>query len=411
MALSRLNLFALKFSKVLGNKNFMEKAYWLAWSKVNGIGSTLLKRIEQKFGSLETAWSLPASDLQTVDGLGNITVEGIIASRRDISPLALFAEYEQKNRAFWTPADPEYPKLLWEIPDPPPILCHRGNLTTWLERSTVSIVGTRNPTVYGRRWAKKISIALAENGFTVVSGLADGIDAEAHKGCLEAGGNTIAVVGTGVDLVYPSKHQALYQQILQSGLVLSEYPDGTEPDRTHFPQRNRIIAGLCRATIVIEAPDRSGALITAHQANDYGRDVFALPGSLDVKESSGCHSLISRGAGIIMGIDELIESLGTMPSLDRGRLSEKLSEKSPAKNRSTNQTVNQTPSQISIPLDDLAPIQQKILNLLSFSESIGFDRIIEQANFPAGEVSGALLQLELLGAISQSPGMRYQRLI
>lgn len=371
----------------------MERAYWLAWSKVHGIGSVLLKRIQQKFGSLETAWSLPASDLKTVEGLGGVTVEGAIASRREISPLSLLAESEQRNKAFWTPADPGYPKLLWEIPDPPPIVYYRGHLTSWLERSTVGIVGTRNPSAYGRRWAKKIGMALAENGFTVVSGLADGIDAEAHKACLEVNGNAIAVVGTGVDLIYPPKNLALYQQILKTGLVLSEYPDGTGPDRKHFPQRNRIIAGLCRATIVIEAPDRSGALITAHQANDYGRDVFALPGSLDMPESRGCLNLISRGADIILGIDELLTVLGTMPGLDG--------------------VAPSVPEHIqtSIPFGELEPIQQKILDVLSFGELMGFDRIVEQVNLPAGEVSGTLLHLELLGAIAQSPGMRYQRLI
>ncbi|CAN1212723.1 DNA-processing protein DprA [Tumidithrix helvetica PCC 7403] len=362
----------------------MERAYWLAWSTIYGIGSVLLKRIYLGFGSLEAAWKAPIEELAEIEGLGKQVCEAIQRDRLSLDPQQLLTEYLSKNPDFWTPADPEYPKLLWEIPDPPPILYYRGNLKSWSERYTVGIVGTRSPTGYGRRWTKKIAQALAERGFTVVSGLADGVDAEAHLGCLGVQGQTIAVVGTGVDRVYPPRNQSLYQKILETGLVLSEYPQGTPPDRAHFPKRNRIIAGLCRATIVIEAPERSGALITAHQANDYNREVFALPGSLDVEQAKGCLNLIDKGAQIILGIDELLAALGMLPQLDSGI----------------------EPVQLAL----LDPTQQKILEAIGFDEAVSFDRIIEQVNLPSGEVSGALLQMELLGAIAQVPGMRYQRL-
>jgi DNA processing protein len=369
----------------------MERAYWLAWAKIPQIGPVLLKRIYQRLGSLAAAWEAPDLDLLEVEGIGKQTITGIVAARQEIDPAKVLADYQKNNPHFWTPSDPEYPKLLWEIPDPPPVLHYLGNLTAWAERSTVGIVGTRHPTGYGRRWSQKIGKALAEHGFTVVSGMADGVDAESHRGCLEAKGKAIAVVGTGVDVVYPPKNQSLYQEILKSGLVVSEYPNGTRPDRAHFPSRNRIIAGLCRATIVIEAPEKSGALITAHQANEYCRDVFALPGSLDAPQSLGCLKLINNGAQIILGIDELISALGAMPGLDRESQSEVMQ---PA---------------VQLPL--LEPIQQRILEAIAFGEPMGFDRIVEIVKLPTGEVSGSLLQLELMGAIAQSPGMRYQRLV
>ncbi len=370
----------------------MEQAYWLAWAKIPQIGPVLLKRIYQRFGSLAVAWDAPDLDLLEVEGIGRQTITSIVAARLEVDPSKVLEDYQQNNPYFWTPSDPGYPKLLWEIPDPPLVLHYLGNLTAWTERSTVGIVGTRNPSGYGRRWAQKIGKALAENGFTVVSGMADGVDAEAHRGCLESQGHAIAVVGTGVDLVYPPKNQSLYQEIIKSGLVVSEYTNGTRPDRAHFPARNRIIAGLCRAIIVIEAPEKSGALITAHQANEYCRDVFALPGSLDAPQSLGCLKLINNGAQIILGIDELMLSLGAMPGLDRESQIE----------------ATQISRQVQLPL--LEPVQQRILEAIAFGEPVGFDRIVETVKLPTGEISGALLQLELMGAIAQSPGMRYQRL-
>ena len=179
-----------------------------------------------------------------IEGIGGQTLESIRQAQREVEPLSLLAIHEHRNLNFWTPSDREYPQLLWEIPDPPPILYYQGHLTQWNERNTVAIVGTRRATPYGRRWTKKIVTALTERGFTIISGMADGIDGEAHKACLELGGQTIAVVGTGVDQIYPHKHKSLYGEIINSGLVVSEYPQGTPPDKKHFPARNRIIAGI-----------------------------------------------------------------------------------------------------------------------------------------------------------------------
>jgi DNA processing protein len=293
-----------------------EKAYWLAWSQIEGVGPITMRRLQQQFGALSVAWEAKTSDLRSVHGIGTANVNAIVTARKFIKPDELLRQHQRQNPQFWTPSDREYPQLLLEIPDPPALLYWAGNLTSWDQNRAIAIVGTRHPSAYGRRWARMIGRALAENGFIVVSGLAEGIDAEAHHGCLEAKGQTIAVLGTGVDRVFPATNHALHQQILRSGLIVSEYPYGTTPLRANFPRRNRIIAGLCRATIVVEAPRKSGALITAHQANEYNRDVYALPNSLDFDQAYGCLDLINRGAQLIMGTKELIAVLEEMPKLD-----------------------------------------------------------------------------------------------
>jgi DNA processing protein len=254
----------------------------------------------------------------------------------------------------------------------------------------VSIVGTREPTDYGKRWTQKISVALAKHGFTVVSGMAAGIDTEAHSGCLAVGGRTIAVLGTGVDLIYPPRNRNLYEQIQQQGLVVSEYPAGTQPNRVHFPQRNRIIAGLCRAVLVMEAPSKSGALITAYQANEFCRDVYVLPGRLDDQQSIGCLGLLHRGAHVILNEGHLLEMLGAIPELD-----------------SAVQLPLFAPEQPT-PVPQLEPELAKVLQALA-SEPTSFDLIVQQAGLAAGSVSSALLQLELMGLVSQLPGMQYRR--
>jgi DNA processing protein len=275
---------------------------------------------------------------------------------------------------------------LLETPNFPPILYYRGDLQTWQSRANmiaVALVGTRDPSEYGRRWTRRLTKALTEQGLTIVSGLAAGIDAEAHHSCLEAGGYTIAVLGTGVDVVYPWRNQKLYDRIVATGLVLSEYPAGTQPDKTHFPQRNRIIAGLCRGTIVTEAPEKSGALITAHVANDFGRDVYVVPGSLDNPKSRGCLELVGQGAQMILDEQHLLETLGTLPSLDPAPI-------------------------ISPAPPNLDPHLAKVLGVLGL-EPLPLDYIVQQSGLSTSLVNGALVQLELMTLVTQVPGMRYLR--
>ncbi len=370
-----------------------ERAYWLAWSQVDRVGPVLLRRLQQHFRTLEEAWKASAAQLQQVEGFGYQLAGAVTAARSQIHPEKLLEQHSIKNPCFWTPADADYPRLLLEIPSPPPVLYYRGQVQSQENQGikpTVGIVGTREPTEYGKRWTRKISVALAKHGFTVVSGMAAGIDTEAHHGCLSAGGRTLAVLGTGVDMVYPPRNRNLYEQIQQQGLVLSEYPAGTGPNRVHFPQRNRIIAGLSRAVLVMEAPTKSGALITAHQANDFCRDVYVLPGRLDDQQSLGCLGLLSRGAHVILNEGHLLEMLGAIPEIDPVEQLPLFASKQP-------------PS-----LPQLEPELAKVLQALP-SEPTPFDLIVQQAGLEAGSVSSSLLQLELMGLVSQLPGMRYQR--
>lgn len=362
-----------------------ERAYWLAWSQTKGIGAVSLKKIYQHFGSLKEAWNAPAIAFAEVEGLNNKSITAI--QQRKHHPEELFTQHLAQNPQFWTPADTAYPRLLLEIPSPPPLLYYLGQVEPAENQGikpTIAIVGTRNPTEYGKRWTKKITQALVSHGFGIVSGMAAGIDAVAHHSCLEANGRTIAVLGTGVDTVYPYSNRGLYQHLKTQGLIVSEYPAQTQPDRSHFPARNRIIAGLCRAVVIIEAPKRSGALITARFANDFGRDVYVLPGSLDNTQSLGCLALLNSGAHVVLGVEHLLELLGTMPCLER---------------------IPPTSQPKSIP--DLEPDLKLIYDLID-RESIAIDSIVEQTGLDTSQILVALSQLELMDLIVQLPGMRYQ---
>ncbi len=387
----------------------MEQAYWLAWSQIAGIGAVTLKRLWQSFGSLERAWFADQSQITQVHGIGLQTWAEIHQARQTLDPLALYTQHCQLNPQFWTPADPLYPRLLREIPDPPPILYWQGQLTQWQESQTIAIVGTRHPTKYGKAWAYKLGKALAENGFVVVSGLAEGIDGEAHRGCLSSRGQAIAVIGTSLEKIYPPQHRQLSAQISSQGLILSEYPYGTETDKSFFPRRNRIIAGLCRATLVIEAPAKSGALITAHQANGYGREVYALPNSIETREARGCLELIAQGAGVILGVEELLSALGSMPLLDQQIESHASFHPVPKTLGSSSNSLPSSPQNTPSVLSD--PLHQQIWQMLPSSGSLSLDAIAEQINLPTGQLSAVLLQMELLGVIKNCGGMQYARFL
>ncbi|PSB52478.1 DNA-processing protein DprA [Chamaesiphon polymorphus] len=381
-----------------------ERIYWLAWSLVAGVGPILLERIRQQFGNLETAWHVDANALLALDGVGVQSAHKIVAARDRIDPDRLLLEHAIDNPHWWTRIDPDYPRLLSEIPSAPSVLYYRGQVSLAENRGeapTVGIVGTRDPSDYGKRWARKISELLAMKGFTIVSGLAQGIDTEAHTACLEAGGRTIAVVGSGLNIVYPPRNQALAAQIERDGLIVSEYTANTPPDRGHFPARNRIIAGLSRVTIVIEAPTRSGALITAHQANDFGRDVYVLPGSIDNPKAIGCLELLSRGAQPILGLDPLLELLAAIPQLGTTQQLQ-LAFDLPTSSGTLGSTAT-TAAAPNVPAD-LQPVWAQI-----GSDATNFDDIVLKSELPVASVSSMLIQLELLGLVIQLPGMRYQR--
>jgi DNA processing protein len=383
----------------------MEQAYWLAWSGVKGLGSVLLKRIYQHFGSMETAWRSRESELGAILGIGNQAISAWQAHKRNLDPIEAYQRHLQTNPRLWTPADPQYPQLLWEIADPPPILYWQGSMTQWRESKTVAIVGTRQPSVYGKSWAIKLGKALAEEGFVVVSGLAEGIDGYAHQGCLQGQGQAIAVMATGLEQVYPPTHRELHRQIGEKGLILTEYAHGTQVDKSFFPRRNRIIAGLCRATLVIEAPEKSGALITAHQAIDYGRDVYALPNDIDVKQARGCLELIAKGAGVILGVKELVSALSDMPSLDRKK-HEQMYLLSVARSMDAPTSPNQQGNTPPIIAD---PVHQRIYEQIPDGEYVPLDLLAEKLAMPLAELSANLVFMEIQGLVENNGTMHYRR--
>ncbi|MDX2215118.1 MAG: DNA-processing protein DprA [Oculatellaceae cyanobacterium bins.114] len=385
-----------------------ERAFWFAWSQINGIGPILLLRLQRHFGTLSEAWYAKAAALEAVEGVGEQIAAIVVQERSRLDPVALLQQHEQENPHFWTPADPGYPRLLLEIPDPPPVLYYSGVVEPLENQGIipcVAIVGTREPTDYGRRWTRRITAALAQAGFTVVSGLAEGVDTETHHACLGAGGRTIAVLGTGVDVVYPWSNRNLSQQVQQQGLLVSEYAAGSQPDRVHFPRRNRIIAGLSRVVLVMEAPHKSGALITARLANEYGRDVYALPGSLDNNRSRGCLELINTGAHMILGEKQLLAALESLPQLDELRsLTSQLSlfdedDEDPEMSR---------PQPLILEPLLHEPVLKKVFEAVPL-EPLTVDLIVQNTGLDTGTVLSSLAQLELMGLISQLPGMRYQR--
>ncbi|AFZ46905.1 DNA protecting protein DprA [Cyanobacterium stanieri PCC 7202] len=387
--------------------NNQEKKYWLAWANIKGLGSTSIKKIYQTFHSLETAWQVSSQQLLRVDGIGKKLSETIHQQRKNIDPDYLFAQHIQKNPLFWTPADGLYPQLLLEIPSSPAILYYQGKVVAKENNGTtplIGIVGTRKPTEHGRRWTYNISKALAQRGFVVVSGLAEGIDTVAHRGCLDGGGRTIAVLGNGLDRVYPPSNRALMAEIAEKGLILTEYAYGSRPERGNFPARNRIVAGLCRAILVMEAPEKSGALITAHYATEFNRDVYTLPNTPDNFQARGCLRLIHRGAEVIVTTEELLSSLGDIPDLDQPQqlsLFESDSENNLSPDVSTEMISPQQSPNLTPPLS--------IVYGAIALEPTSLDTIVTKTQLPTAQVSGILLQLELDGLITQLPGMKYKK--
>ncbi len=261
----------------------------------------------QTFGSLSVAWSAPLEELRVA--LEPRSLSELLAARSRIDPAGELERLIRSGIRAVHPGHPSYPRLLAEISGRPSILYVRGELTP-ADDASVAIVGTRRATPYGRQAAERIAAELAQAGVTVVSGLARGVDAAAHRAALEAGGRTIAVLGSGPDVIYPAEHRRLAEQILESGAILSELPPGAKPDAQNFPARNRIVSGMTLGTLIVEAPLRSGALITASFAADQGREVFVIPGSIFAQTAEGTNALLRDGARLVRDGADILEDLG-----------------------------------------------------------------------------------------------------
>lgn len=354
-----------------------EKAFWIAFNQVPGIGPARLAALIDVCGSVEAAWKAPIQRLKEA-GLDRRSLESLLAMRRTLDLDAAWQRVVQSGARVYTWNDDDYPENLRQAPLSPPVIFAQGELVED-DRLAVALVGTRQASAYGREVARGLASELAHNGVTVVSGLALGIDATAHEAALEAGGRTIAVLGSGVDQIYPAKNRKMALALIQQGALISEYPLGTRPEASNFPPRNRIISGLSLAIVVIEAGQRSGALITAKFAAEQGRDVFAVPGSILQPSSAGCNALIQDGALPLLSINDLLEQL----HLERV-----------AVQREARQTIAADPT------------ERLLLEHLS-SEPVHLDAIVRLASMPAAQVSGLLAMMELKGLVRQSGPMRY----
>jgi DNA processing protein len=278
---------------------------------ISGVGPRTRKKLLARFGTPRAVLTAAPSELREVEGVGPKLVEKIRRAPEEIPAEAEIALCREHGVAILTETDPDYPRLLHEIPDPPGLLFVRGTLQP-SDALALGIVGTRHATPYGLRQADRLAQALARTGLTIVSGLARGIDAAAHRGALTAGGRTIAVLGSGVLNIYPPEHQKLAEEITAQGALISEVPPRAAPMAGVFPQRNRIISGLALGAIIVEAGDRSGALITARHAMEQGKEVFAVPGSIENRSVRGCHRLIRDGVTLVESADDVLEQLGPL---------------------------------------------------------------------------------------------------
>ena len=281
--------------------------YWIAFSRVPTVGRVRIGLLEERFGSLKAAWEASTSELGA-SGLTPGVVNAIEQVRRVIEPERELELVRNANVTVLTWHDSDYPRAFRNIDDPPPILFARGTLQPD-DEVRVTVVGTRNPTVYGKEVTRQLSGELAESGITVVSGLARGIDGVAHDAALKGGGRTIAVIGSGLDVVYPPEHRSLFERIVENGAVLSEYPIGSKPEARHFPRRNRLLSGLALGVLVVEAPRDSGARSTVEFALEQNRDVLCVPGSIHSPASELTNWLIQQGAKLVMRVEDVLEEL------------------------------------------------------------------------------------------------------
>jgi DNA processing protein len=351
--------------------------YWVGFNMVKGIGSVRFKMLLDAFGNAEAAWNASPETLLGA-GLSRKIVESFQRFRTGVSLEQILERLDALNVHVLTWEDERYPRLLKEIDQPPPVIYVRGNLVTEDEWA-VAIVGTRKVTAYGRQVAEDVASTLARNGVTIVSGLARGVDSIAHQAALNAGGRTLAVLGNGVDRVYPPENRKLAAQIMEQGALLSDYALGTPPDGINFPPRNRIISGLSMAVIVVEAGETSGALITASFAAEQGRDVFAVPGNINAPQSKGTNRLIRDGAQPLLNPQDVLETLNLTMVTEHQAV------------------------RVALPTD---PVESKLYQLLSH-EPKHVDEIRLQANMPIETVSATLVMMELKGMVRQVGGMSY----
>ncbi len=356
----------------------------LSLQTVSGVGPRRIKSLISHFGSAEAVLKADISDLCRVKNIDEKTAWKI---KKETDPqyaekqIALAEKYGVKIISYW---DEGYPESLRKIYDPPVILYLKGNLNK-KDNNSIAVVGTRSPTNYGRMVTEQICEGLVNHNITVVSGMARGIDSIAHQASLQNGGRTIAVLGSGIDIIYPPENRNLYLKIADSGCVISEFAISSQPEPAHFPRRNRIISGLALGTLVVEAGEKSGALITAYNALEQGREVFAIPGRINSTKSRGTHRLIKEGARLVERVEDIFSEIPEWRS-KAGNLK----------------------SQID-PEKVLNPLEKRIWEILSSDEPKHIDIIAREAGINTSEASSLLLSMELKNCVKQFAGMIFLR--
>ncbi|TLY30899.1 MAG: DNA-protecting protein DprA [Ignavibacteria bacterium] len=369
----------------------------LVLSQIPQIGANRLRALVSHFGGTSFVFEASAREIAAVEGISRPLASSIVRSLRErrTAEARTFAERQlsKLNKAggtivtFW---DQQYPDLLKKIYDPPPLLFARGDYHEE-DALAIAVVGTRSPSAYGAALAEEFSSALARRGLVVVSGLARGIDTIAHGAALQAGGRTIAVVGSGLDVMYPPENRGLFGRIAGHGLVLSEYEMGAKPDAVNFPRRNRIISGLSLGTLIIETGLTGGAMITANAAIDQNREIFAVPGDVRSKRSHGCNVLIKEGrAKLVEGVDDIVVELGPkLPPLF-------------GRSKGNRMDAGQTPP------PDLTLFEKTVYDVLTIEPS-HVDRLAEEAGLSTADVLVNLLSLEFKGLVKQLPGKLFMK--
>ncbi len=353
---------------------------------VPGIGSIHMRRLLEAFVDLDRLWTASTQELQQVEGIGPVLAQRLVAGCRDEATLQReLALAKREGVTIVTLEDAAYPKPLRTIPDPPLALYVRGTLEP-SDDVAVAGVGARGASGYGLQCAERLAYDLALRGVTVVSGLARGIDAAAHRGALKTSGRTIAVLGSGLSRLYPPEHEELASRVVRQGALISEFPMETAPLPQHFPRRNRLISGLSLGVVVVEASQRSGALITADCALEQGREVFAVPGPMTSVTSQGTHQLVKQGARLVTSVEDILEEL---------RLSVR--------------PVTDAATQTLAPTHRLSGSEQCVFECVQAHEPRYIDAIVDESGLSLTEVSSTLLQLELKQVIRQLPGKQFIR--
>jgi DNA processing protein len=363
-----------------------EREALIAMNRVQGLGAITVKRMAERFGSLPAVFDCSEEELLGVPGIGpekaRLFYDELKRARSD-------DELEKASRTgvkLVTWADAGYPALLKQIADPPLVLYVAGSVEA-LDTPSVAVIGTRHPTVYGRETSRRFGYQLAAAGYTVVSGLALGIDTEAHAGALQARGRTVAVLGGALDCLFPRENQQLARDIaLKGGAVVSEYPFGRQPDRQTFPMRNRIVSGLSKGVLVVEAPLNSGTLITVDQALDQNRSVMAVPGRIDSPASQGCHRLLRNGARLVAAVEDVIEELQDLLAGMR---------RTAAEGRGECEAVR--------PAAALSPDERAVMAQLE-DDGTPVDALVRGSGLDAGKVNALLVGLQIKRLIRLLPG-------